>query len=365
MAHDNRLSRLSSGLLLAILSAGAFGMAGSLARGLMDSGWSAGSATIARVGIGAAVLLIPGILALRGQWHVMRTGWKPILGYGLFAVAAAQLAYFQAVRVLDVGIALLIEYMAPVLVIAWMWARHGSKPTRVTVIGAAIAVGGLALLLNIGGGATLHMGGVGWACIAMFGCAAYFVISGDETNGLPPLTLAAGGLVVAFLVLTAAGVGGILPMSFSAAPVVMRTVEMPWWLVAGMLGVIAAAIAYVAGIAATRRLGARLASFVALLEVVAASAFAWLFLGQGLVGIQWIGAALILAGVIVVKAGEPSGQPVGEPEDAIIGAVADEELENVPAAAEVLVPSALLEGAHALPVAETVPGPLDTYTPAA
>lgn len=285
-------------------------MSGSLARGLMDSGWTAGSATITRVGIGAAVLLIPGIIALKGRWTLLRSGWKPIVGYGLFAVASAQLAYFMAVRVLDVGIALLIEYMAPVLVIGWMWARHGSRPTRTTVLGAVIAVGGLALLLNISGGASINMGGVGWALFAMIGCAAYFIISGDESNGLPPLTLAAGGLVVAFAVLGTAGVTGILPMTFSAEPVVMRNASMPWWAAALLLGVIAAAIAYVAGIAATRRLGARLASFVALIEVVAASAFAWFFLGQGLVGIQWAGAVLILAGVIVVKAGEPRDEPV-------------------------------------------------------
>ena len=70
------------------------------------------------------------------------------------------------------------------------------------------------------------------------------------------------------------------------------------------LGLVAAAIAYVTGIAASRRLGSRLASFVALLEVVAAVVFAWLLLDELPRGIQLVGGLLILVGVVVVKVGE-------------------------------------------------------------
>jgi drug/metabolite transporter (DMT)-like permease len=68
---------------------------------------------------------------------------------------------------------------------------------------------------------------------------------------------------------------------------------------------VTAALSYVSGIAASRLLGARLASFVALSEVVAAVLWAWLLLAQlpGLV--QLLGGALILAGVVAVRAGEP------------------------------------------------------------
>lgn len=305
MTNDARVSRLGSGLAFALLAAGSFGLSGTLARGLMDSGWSAAAATIVRVAIGAAVLLIPGILSMRGKWQLLRRGWATVVAYGLFAVAGAQLFYFLAVGYLDVGIALLIEYTAPVAVIIWLWLRHGSRPGPLTFIGAAVAAGGLALLLNVVGGASINLVGVAWALAAMVGCAVYFVISGDESNGLPPISLAAGGLVVAFVALSVAGLAGVLPVTFARAPVVFQSFTLPWWGVAGLLGVIAAAVAYVAGIAATRRLGARLGSFVALIEVVMATGFAWLLLGQGLVGIQWVGALLVLGGVVLVKMGEP------------------------------------------------------------
>ena len=53
-----------------------------------------------------------------------------------------------------------------------------------------------------------------------------------------------------------------------------------WWVPLVALGLVTAAVAYATGIAAGRRLGSRLASFVALLEVVAAIGFAWLLLGE-------------------------------------------------------------------------------------
>ena len=52
------------------------------------------------------------------------------MAYGVIAVAGCQLAYFSAVDRLPVAVALLIEYTAPVAVIAWLWARHGQRPDR-------------------------------------------------------------------------------------------------------------------------------------------------------------------------------------------------------------------------------------------
>ena len=111
--------------------------------------------------------------------------------------------------------------------------------------------------------------------------------------------------MVAGVALGVAALAGILPMGFGSGEVHFVPFTLPVWLVVLLLGVVTAAVAYVAGIAATRRLGARLGSFVALTEVLAATIFAWILLGQAPAPIQIAGAALVLAGVIVVKLGEP------------------------------------------------------------
>ena len=305
--------RLASGLAFAMASAASFGMSGSLGRGLLDAGWTAGTATLVRVAIAAAVLLVPGLIALRGRWGLLRRGAGAVVAYGVFAVAGAQLCYFFAVGYLDVSVALLIEYLAPVAVVLWMWLRHGSRPTRLTVAGAMIAAAGLVLLLDVlHGGASINVVGVLWALGAMVGASVYFIIGGDESNGLPPLTLAAGGLLVALVVLGAAGATGVLPMAWSTGTIQFVPFAAPWWAVALVLGVVTAATAYVTGIAATRRLGARLGSFVALTEVMAATLFAWLLLAQVPAPLQIGGALLVVAGVVVVKLGERPAATVGE-----------------------------------------------------
>ena len=109
-----------------------------------------------------------------------------------------------------------------------------------------------------------------WALAAMVGCATYFIISADEDNGLPPLVLAWGGLVVGALALGAARRRR-RAADATRRPPRRRTpaCTVAWWVPLLVLGLVTAALAYVAGIAAGRRLGSRLASFVALLEVVA------------------------------------------------------------------------------------------------
>ncbi|WP_107705545.1 EamA family transporter [Nocardioides allogilvus] len=316
MTHDRLVagrSGTTTGLAFAVASAVSFGLSGALARGLLDAGWTAGAAVSARIAIAALVLVVPGALALRGRWHLVRDSRLTVLTYGIAAVAGAQLCYFYAVSYMQVGVALLIEYTAPVAVVMWLWLRHGSRPTRLTVVGAVIAALGLVLVLDVVSGADLSTTGVLWALGAMVGAATYFVIGADTENGLPPISLAAAGLVVGGVVLLAAGWLGVLPMRATTADVVYDSRVVVWWVPVLALGLVTAAFAYVTGIAAGRRLGSRLSSFVALLEVLMALVFAWVLLGELPRTVQMLGGVLVLAGVVVVKLGEGASALAVEP----------------------------------------------------
>src|SRR3954466_4045440 len=104
------------GLAFAVASAMAFGLSGSLARGLLDAGWSAGAVVLARLAIGALVVAPIAARALRGRGSAPRADWGCVLLFGAVPVAGAQFAYFSAVQLMDVGPALLIEYTAPAAV---------------------------------------------------------------------------------------------------------------------------------------------------------------------------------------------------------------------------------------------------------
>lgn len=310
MTHDDgrvvATSSLGSGLGFALLSATTFGLSGALARPLLDAGWTAGSVVLLRIAIGATVVLPFGIVALAGRWHLLRRGAPTVFLYGALAVAGAQFCYFSAVQTMDVGPALLIEYTAPAAVVVWMWLVHGQRPGPMTLVGAVVAAVGLLLVLDLFSGADFDVRGAAWALAAMVGAAAYFVISADDRSGLPPIALAAGGLVVGGVALGLLGLLGLMPLAATGADVSYAGVDVAPWVPIALLGLVTAALAYVTGIEASRRLGSRLASFVALSEVLIGVLWAWLLLDQLPAAVQLAGGVLVVLGVVAVKAGERS-----------------------------------------------------------
>jgi drug/metabolite transporter (DMT)-like permease len=289
----------TAGILIGIVSALAFGASGPFVKTLLEAGWSPGSAVFLRT-LGASVVLAPiGLVALRGRFGLLRTEWRLIVGFGLIAVAGAQLCYFAAVSRMPVGISLLIEYLAPVLLVIWAWARSRRAPTRLTSVGSVVSIGGLVLVLDIAG-ATPDLLGVVFALGAAVCLGGYFVLSARPTD-LPPVALAAGGLLVASLALGAALLVGVLPASAPLVDVDLLGAIVPWWVPMLVIVLVATAFGYVSGIIAASRMGERLASFVGLSEVLFAVLIAWLLLGEVPSLVQAIGGALIVAGVVLVR----------------------------------------------------------------
>src|SRR5436305_219375 len=167
-----------AGLGLAIFSALAFSTSGALAKSLIDAGWSPAAAVTARISIAALVLALPGLMSMRGRWHILRRQGGMVAAYGLIAVAGAQLFYFNAIQTLPVGVALMLEYLGIVLVAALIaylagiaaarmlgaklasfaglaevvfavliaWLLLGQLPTPVQLGGGALIVAGIALV---------------------------------------------------------------------------------------------------------------------------------------------------------------------------------------------------------------------------
>jgi len=257
-----------------------------------------------RISLAALLMAVPGAWALRGRWSVLRRNAGLILVYGLVAVAGCQVFYFNAVQRLTVGVALLLEYMAPVLVVGWLWLRHRERPRALTLAGVALALAGLVLVLDPLQDAALDMVGVLWALGAAVGLAVYFVLSARTDAELPPVSLAAAGMGVGAIVLGLLAAAGTLPMRAMFTTVELADVAVAWWIPVLGLALIAAVLAYIAGIAAARRLGPKLAAFVSLSEVLFAVLFAWLLLEQLPTPLQLGGGVLILGGIALVRLDE-------------------------------------------------------------
>ena len=292
----------ATGIAVALLSALMFALSGPFAKSLMDAGWTPGAAVLVRVGGAALILLVPVLLAMRGRWGTLRSSGSVIALYGVIAIAGAQVGFFNAVSYMSVGVALLIEYLAPVLLVLLVWARTRRRPGVLTILGTLVAIAGMVCVLDLTGAQTVHPLGVAWALLAAVSLATYFILGTRISDDLPPIVLAGGGLIVGTATVAFCGAIGLLPLAFSTADVTMLGAQMSWLVPILALALFSTALAYVTGIVATARLGTRLASFVGLSEVVFAVLASWLLLAQLPGPIQLIGGVGILAGVILVRA---------------------------------------------------------------
>jgi drug/metabolite transporter (DMT)-like permease len=320
-SRDNQAGRASqatrsarggsgTGMALGVVSAVAFGTSGAFAASLIGAGWSPAAAVIARVAVAALVLTVPAVLQLRGRWYLLRRGAGKVAAFGLVAVAGAQLFYFNAIERMPVGVALLLEYLGPVLVVGWLWLRRGQRPRRLTAIGVVASIAGLAMVLDLGGPARIGPIGVMWGLLAAVGLATYFLLgAAADEEPLPPVVMAWAGMCVGAAALAALGLTGVLPVTATTGNVEFLGRQVSWVVPVLGLSLVAAVISYVTGIAASRRLGAKLASFVGLAEVLSAILFAWLLLGQLPSAVQFAGGAFILAGVTLVRVDELGTTP--------------------------------------------------------
>src|SRR5262249_59879914 len=218
------------------------------ASSLIEAGWSPAAAVIIRIALAAIVLTVPAVLQLRGRWSLLRRGAGQVAAYGLFAVAGCQLAYFNAIEPMPVGVALLLEYLRAVLVVGWLWVRHGQRPRRLTVAGTVAAIAGLAMVLDLGGSARIDPIGVMWGLLAAVGLALYFLLGAAAgEKPLPPLAMAWAGMGVGAIALAALGWLGGLPLTVTTGDGGFRGPQVSWVVPVLRLSLVAAGCGQCAG----------------------------------------------------------------------------------------------------------------------
>ncbi len=300
----------TAGIVMAVASALAFSSSGPFMKPLFEEGWSLGAGLLVRMGVSGLLLSPALILAMRKERGFLRRHWRIILGFGLTAVAGCQLLFFSAMQRMPVAIALLIQYLAPVLLVVYAWIRTRRAPSRLVVVGSIVAMAGLLLVVNIAG-AQFDLIGTLLALGAAVCVGAYFLISERTGDDLPPLALAAGGLLTGTALMGLLIAVGILPFAAPAVDISLAGVTVPWWMPLLWVAGVATTLGYALGVMAVPQIGSRIASFVGLSEVLFALGFAWLLLGEVPAPIQFVGGALILVGVVLVRM-DASTEPKGE-----------------------------------------------------
>ncbi|MEE1736706.1 EamA family transporter [Streptomyces sp. BE147] len=302
----------SAGLGLALVSAFAFGGSGVAAKPLIEAGLDPLHVVWLRVA-GAALIMLP--VAWRHR-NLVRERPALLAGFGLFAVAGVQACYFAAISRIPVGVALLVEYLAPALVLGWVRFVRRRPVTRAAALGVVLAVGGLACVVEVWSGLSFDAVGLLLALGAACCQVGYFVLSdpsgqdsggdGEESTPPPhPVGVISYGLLTGAAVLTVVARPWGMDWAVLGRSAEMNGDAVPAWLLLGWIVLLATVFAYVTGVISVRLLSPQVAGVVACLEAVIATVLAWVLLGEHLSAPQLIGGSVVLIGAFIAQSSAP------------------------------------------------------------
>lgn len=295
------------GYLMVLSAAVLFAVNGVVSKVILASGLSSLRLTEVRI-TGAAIVLVA-VLALlrRSSLRVRRRELPFLAAFGILGLALVQWLYFLAIHRLEIGIALLIQYLAPLLVA--LWARFVvRRPIRRRLwLALALALSGLTLVVQIWRGTANGLDGVGVAAslAAAVAFAAYILLAEHGVSRRDSVSLTTYGFVFGALFFAA-----IQPWwSFPGQLVTQRvsllgnlaSSHLPVWALMLWMIVLGAIVPFALFVGSLRHIPATRASILAMLEPVVATAVAWAWLGESLGAPQIVGGAIVLAGIVLAQ----------------------------------------------------------------
>ena len=297
--------RPALGYCLVAAAAVLFAVNGTVSKVILASGFSSLRLTEVRL-TGAALVLLAVLAVKRRAALRLRARELPLLvGFGVLGLAFVQWFYFLSIHRLQIGIALLIQYLAPLLVA--VWARFAmDEPVRGRIWAALLlALAGLALVVEVWHGTSLDVLGAAAAVAAALTYALYILLAERAVASRDPVSLACYGFVFGAVFWAC-----IQPWwSFPAASVGegvsllgnLSGVDSPVWLLMAWMVVLGTIVPFGLFIAALRHVSATRAGIIAMIEPVAATAVAWAWLGESLGAAQLAGGSIVLAGIALAQ----------------------------------------------------------------
>jgi drug/metabolite transporter (DMT)-like permease len=289
----------------ALLAAGLFGINGTVSKVVLSSGVSSTRLVELR-SAGAAVCLMLFLLVTRpGVLRVRPRELAFLAVAGIVGIGLVQWFYLVAIRRLDVGIALLLEYLAPVFVALWVRFVGGGEVRSRVWWALLLSVTGLAVVTQVWDGLTLDGLGVVAGLAAAVALAVYF-LTGERALGdrdalsVAAWTFAAAAVFWSLLQPWWTFPGAVLDDSV-ALPGSLDGVHAPLWLLVCWVVVLGTLVPYALVLVALSRLGSTRSGLLLMAEPVLASFVAWSVLGEALTVVQVIGGVVVLTGIVLAE----------------------------------------------------------------
>jgi drug/metabolite transporter (DMT)-like permease len=297
--------RHARGYALAGAAAAMWALNGSLARFLLDDGVSAYRLSELR-SLGSWLILLLALALFRPELIRIERREVPALAFlGIAGLALVHAAYFLAIDRLQIGAALTIQYLAPLLILVWLRVVHKRVLAPALWGAVALSIVGCFFVVRAYDTGALDALGVAAAFASTVTFAIYVVGSERAGHSHPPVTT----LVWAF---------GFASLFWAAVA--------PWWtfpfdefdsLGNALLGlgviVVGTLLPFTCMVAALRHIPGSRAAIVATLEPVLGAVFAWLIHDETLAATQMAGGAVVLAAVAWVQSSRPDLQAESAP----------------------------------------------------
>jgi len=283
------------------VSATLFGLNGAVSKVALSSGLSSLRLSEARAAGACIALTLVALTRGSSSLRVRRSELFRLALFGIVGVAFVQLFYFLAIHRLPVGIALLIEYIGPVLVAIYARTLGHERVRRRIWAALALSLTGLGLMVQLWNGVSLDALGVVYALVDAVIFAAYLLMAEREVQKREPIPLLAWGFFFAVVFWTVVQPWWSFPTHAAARTVSLQghlsSLHLPVWALVLWVIVLGSAVPFTLIVGALRHITATQAGVTAMLEPVVATVAAWIWLNESLSATQLVGAAVVLCGI--------------------------------------------------------------------
>jgi len=297
----------ATGYVLYLCAAALFALNGTISKSILLTGID--SARLSQLRVTTAFLILLVVVALRrpAALRLRKAELPVLLAYGVLGIAMTQYLYFVSISLLPVGVALLIEFTAPIMVALWFRFGMGEPVNRRVWIALALALVGLAMVGQVWTGFSLN----GLGVVAGFGAAAalalYYLLADRQVrqpDARDPVSLTMWGFGAAALFWAIVQPWWSFPwsdLSGDGYPLGEGSTGVPLWALCTYMVVLGTVVPFWLVVMSLQHIRASQASVVGMTEPLLAILIAWVALGEVLTGAQIVGAVIVLVGVFLAE----------------------------------------------------------------
>ena len=293
------------GYLMVMAAATLFAVNGTVAKVVLESGVTPLRLTQARCA-GALVGLVLMVLVTRpASLRTTRRELAFLAVFGVCGVAFVQLFYFAAIAHLEIGISLLIQYTAPLLVALWARFVFKEHVRRRVWLALGLALVGMSVMVDVWGGVPLNSLGLTLSLVSACTFAAYLLLAEHAVGLRDPVSLLVYGFLFATLFWAIVQPWWSFPWTDVTERVSLlgnlAGSEFPAWALVLGIVVVGTIVPFLLMVGSLQHLPATTVGMVAMLEPVLGAVVAYLWLGETLATQQLVGGAIVLAAIFLAQ----------------------------------------------------------------